>query len=204
MRGEKKPVQREVDWGPVVRLVERVIHLFSNYLSIMWREIRRVPANWQHPIRFLGHSEEEYQPCFQRDLREDIKDYFKELKKWYKDYFDFVENRKIVRFGDKTYSYELWNFSDWIWDEPPNPPDPKYYMPTWERYQLFEDVSEWTPLSPPFEKPEQLVEWLSENLDFWWAKRTKEQAQSMVDRWFVLSWMIVWGKCYDPQEQATL
>ena len=171
----------------------------------MWREVRRVPANWQHPKRISKYRwTEEYQPCRQRSLKEAIKDYYTDLKKWYKDYFDFVENGKTVKYERKTYSFKIGNFLDRIWDEPPSPPDPKYYMPEWERFQLFEDVSEWTPLSPAFETAEELVDWLCNNLDYRWTQRTREQAEWIVKHWSVCSWAFIWWKHYSSNELAGL
>ena len=65
---------------------------------------------------------------------------------------------------------------EWACDEAP--PDPKYYRPwrdeeaTW--FQLWETVSEGTPVSPPFETKEGLIDYLAENGDFWDQKRCHE------------------------------
>lgn len=51
-------------------------------------------------------------------------------------------------------------------------PDPEYYRPRWTadeatHYQLYETVSEGTPLSPPFASKAELVEYLVERGDGW-------------------------------------
>lgn len=129
----------------------------------MGREIRRVPENWEHPKRKNGS----YHPMFEQDFKENKKEYLEELEKWYKDYFD-AENGKVFEsfYDKKKYSKELGNIEQWIGPEPPSPPDPKYYMPSGSWYQLFENVSEGTPLSPPFKTKEGLTDWLSNNVDF--------------------------------------
>jgi hypothetical protein len=50
--------------------------------------------------------------------------------------------------------------------------DFKGVEPTW--YQVYETVSEGTPVTPPFETREELVEYLVENGDFWDQKRRAE------------------------------
>lgn len=52
-----------------------------------------------------------------------------------------------------------------FWQYEGDPPDPKYYRPKWtdeERthYQVYETVSEGTPMSPVFATKEELIEWL--------------------------------------------
>lgn len=72
---------------------------------------------------------------------------------------------------------------------------------TW--FQLYETVSEGTPVSPPFETKEELSQYLHENGDFWTqmdlkkpehlrrrGKPTLEQARSLVETGFALSGMI--------------
>ena len=52
------------------------------------------------------------------------------------------------------------------------PPDREYYRPKWtdeERtaYQMYETVSEGTPVTPVFDTPEGLVDYLVAHGDFW-------------------------------------
>jgi hypothetical protein len=61
----------------------------------------------------------------------------------------------------------------WEWDG--NPPDERYYRPykdeeaTW--YQVYENVSEGTPITPPFETKEELIDYLVEVGDDWSRNR---------------------------------
>jgi len=50
--------------------------------------------------------------------------------------------------------------------------DYKGVEPTW--FQLYENVSEGTPVSPPFETELELATWLSENGDYWCQRRNAE------------------------------
>lgn len=72
------------------------------------------------------------------------------------------------------------------WASENSAPDPAYYRPwsdadaTW--FQLWETVSEGTPVSPPFETQEDLIKYLAENGDFWDQRRCKER-----------DWETLWG-----------
>lgn len=58
------------------------------------------------------------------------------------------------------------------WEYEGAPPDPEYYRPifaegeaTW--YQVYETVSEGTPVTPPFATKQELIDYLVEYGDFW-------------------------------------
>ena len=97
----------------------------------MSREVRRVPASWEHPKNEKGHyiPHHENFPYNQEEIEEGLRD-------------------------------------GWLSNEPPN-----YgcdVMPQWpesERthYQMYESVTEGTPISPVMESPEALARWLAEN-----------------------------------------
>lgn len=57
---------------------------------------------------------------------------------------------------------------------------PDDYMPSGEWYQLYETVSLGTPLSPPFATPEELINWLVNNTDFYGDQWTLEQATKIL------------------------
>jgi len=55
-----------------------------------------------------------------------------------------------------------------FWEYAGGPPDRAYYMPDWAEesqthYQMYEDTSEGTPISPVMATPEELARWLVEN-----------------------------------------
>jgi len=111
----------------------------------MGREIRKVPANWQHPKTAkwnprLQKEEEQYEPLY--DDRESA------LK-------EFAEAIDYHGGGPTSHTYV----------------DFEEQEPTW--WQVYETVSEGTPVTPPFATREELVEYLVENGDFWDQHRAK-------------------------------
>ena len=66
------------------------------------------------------------------------------------------------------------------WEYFGDPPDRKYYVPwkpeeaTW--YQVWETVSEGTPVTPPFATNEELIDYLVANGDFWDQQRRADKA----------------------------
>lgn len=142
----------------------------------MGREIRRVPPNWEHPLaecRHIpqcittapiwpcNHSGRHYRPCFDHDYEE-------ASAKWIAGFIDWHVN------GNASGDYPYWEYS--------NPPDkdtcrPKFTAePTW--LQVYETVSEGTPVTPPFPSAEELARYLSENGDFWYQRDIEENGAS--------------------------
>jgi len=104
----------------------------------MGREVRRVPANWQHPKDEMTGR---YKPLF--------------------DGFRYADAAK--EFMDKVNAEGLQAAIDWCGQAP----DQNDYMPNWtERemthYMMYEDTSEGTPISPAFSTPEELARWLTD------------------------------------------
>ena len=122
----------------------------------MGREIRRVPPNWQHPkhevIRFhLGQLQYVEEDRSMHDRR-----YEDAIEQWIKDRAEWQAKPE----HDCT-------FEDWEGKAP----DPDDYRPwkdeeaTW--YQLWQTVSEGSPVSPPFATLDELAAYLAENGDYW-------------------------------------
>lgn len=117
----------------------------------MGREVRRVPANWEHPKNPYG----EYQPMFDDSFQGAAKKWLEECTLWASgEHQDQADGRCA------DYKY--------YWEWAGNPPDPEYYMPEFapeERthYMMYEDTSEGTPISPAFATPEELARWLADN-----------------------------------------
>lgn len=122
----------------------------------MGREIRRVPPNWEH-LKLHDWSGS-LQPMYDST-------YESARNKWLDGLRDWYAKPEIERDG-----YDWW--------EEEAPPDRDYYRPwkdeeaTW--YQLWETVSEGTPVSPPFETKEELAVYLAENGDWWDQERYAE------------------------------
>lgn len=145
----------------------------------MGREIRRVPPNWQHPKTKrpnyqIGRMEECYQPLHDDDVETAFKTWLEGWAKWPQD-----------EECDPANPYR--SFCEWNGE----PPDPEYYRPAWKDeeatwYQVYETVSEGTPVTPPFATKEELVDYLVASGDFWDQKRgdggwKRENAEKFVE-----------------------
>ena len=105
----------------------------------MGREVRRVPANWQHPKD--ERYPDRYKPLYPGE------DYERDKKNW---------EEAVAERGQQ-------GAIEWCG----NPPNLDDYMPNWpeaERTHLmmYEDTSEGTPISPAFATPEELARWLAD------------------------------------------
>lgn len=131
----------------------------------MGREIRRVPADWQHP-RYFGAYQDgrpRYVPLHD-GLTKDIADWDEGSAKWSeglrKDYSaEFDGSGWKPRESDDGES-----FVEWTGERP----KAEEYMPDWPAEQrthlmMYETCSEGTPISPAFETPEELAHWLADN-----------------------------------------
>lgn len=72
---------------------------------------------------------------------------------------------------DKDGEYD---YKDWAGEAP----ESKYYRPAWRKeemtwWQVYETVSEGTPVTPPFATRQELIDYLVENGDFWDQDRRK-------------------------------
>ncbi len=150
-------------------------------------------------------GKEEFRPMYQQDFKEVYSDFEKDQKEWYQEYEAF-ENGKVFELTSKERIYSKANgniYEDWA-GKPPSSPSPYGYMPKGEWYQLFETVSEGTPLSPPFKTKEELVEWLVNNKDFWDRQWTRPQAEGMVKSGWAPSGIMANGKFYRSEQAVEL
>lgn len=117
----------------------------------MGREIRMVPPNWEHPRNEQG----DYKSLYDKDYDTAAKEWMEEFEVWK------GESEK-----ERDYKY-YWEYN--------SPPDedlcrPKFTEePTW--YQVYETVSEGSPVSPPFATKKELIEYLVQYGDFWTQKQ---------------------------------
>ena len=102
----------------------------------MGREIRRVPPGWEHPKR---HNQWGYDfaPLYDKS---------------------YEEAQAAWEEARRTFNRTDYTFEEWEGDAP----DPSYYRPAWDEdtrtaFQIYETVSEGTPVSPVFESEEDLV-----------------------------------------------
>ena len=122
----------------------------------MGRELRKVPANWEHPKKDDGG----YQPMFNKYYGDVLVEWFKEHEQWENGtHPDLINDPKLK---EECPFYAMWGG---------NPPDVEYYQT--KKYlpeelthiQLYENTSEGTPGSPVFKanELEKLCEYAAEN-----------------------------------------
>lgn len=142
----------------------------------MGREIRRVPKNWKHPEietpdYRAGTMTKRFQGMHDRPYREAITEWFSGWQKWERKEFDGFFADEDGRMLD------YWQYNG-------NPPQHEYYRPDWRQeemvwWQVYETVSEGTPVTPAFATREELVDYLVAHGDFWDQKRRKEGCKDM-------------------------
>lgn len=118
----------------------------------MGREIRKVPRGWEHPKNWRG----EYQPMHDRSYSKKAEEWLKNCLAWSKGEHEDQKEDDI----SKKYKY--------YWEWTSNPPDKNYYRPDWKEeemtcFQVYENVSEGTPISPVFETKSEMRSWLINN-----------------------------------------
>lgn len=145
----------------------------------MGREVRMVPADWQHPKDSKGNYIPMFDTSYEDAVRdwetEDLPEWIEGAKLWATGFVKSVgevipiskaiEDAKARRSyapppDDPTY--------EWWAGDVPRKPVPEDYMPDWpeaERthWMMYEDTSEGTPISPAFATPEELARWLADN-----------------------------------------
>ena len=114
----------------------------------MGREIRRVSSNWEHPKDYRGH----HIPMHDTDYEAKAHEWLQGLLAW--------ENGTDNDRDEASCRYY------WDWSGPP--PNEESYRPKWSEqerthFQIYETVSEGTPVSPIFADKQSLVLWLIKN-----------------------------------------
>lgn len=173
----------------------------------MGREIRMVPPNWEHPMQECTHSPWQggckqalrnngkcYQPMRSTTFNEAANEWKEELAKW--------ERGERPSYMDKEdHHLEYWEYCG-------APPERAYYAPEWPEgsatwFQVYETVSEGTPITPPMPSKAALVDWLCANKDFWdHGPLTRKQAEAFVEDEYAPSLMISGGKITQGMEIA--
>lgn len=157
----------------------------------MGREVRKVPPHWDHPRNEHGH----YQSMFDQTFASAVAEWQESKRKW-----DAGEDPDRVTYPGHA-SYE-----DWAGEAPD---DPAYYRPwadheaTW--FQLWETVSEGSPVTPPFATQEELVQYLAKHGDEWDERGGNRgwglaRARAFVEAGWAPSMMIVDGKIYESKD----
>ena len=140
----------------------------------MGRELRKVPADWEHPRRENGT----YQPMYETYYGDAFNDWMKEHIQWQEGTHPELIRNPCLK---KKYPFYTMYYG--------NPPRVEYYQTIkytddeLTHIQLYETTSEGTPISPVFHKSnlDELCEWAENNAttfaDF---KATKEQWKKML------------------------
>jgi len=137
----------------------------------MGREIRHVPANWEHPKDQKG-----YIPLYDDDFETVARKWLDECIAW-----DNGTHPGLLKYPEHKEKYPFY------WMYYGNPPDKESYRPkfteepTW--YQMYETVTEGTPVTPAFATKEELVEYLVKYGDSWdqldhrggWSRQNAER-----------------------------
>ena len=164
----------------------------------MGREIRHVPVNWEHPKDSRGV----YKPL--------MDNYIDSLGYWKERVEEFISKMTEIITTGKTIVYKR-EFTDvkklydyYTEDRELNPPNIELYIPEGPWFQLYENVSDGTPLSPPFSTKEGLIEWLTNNPDYWGNQWTKAQAEGILKCEYAPSLAMIGNKLYNSAQAAEL
>ena len=149
----------------------------------MGREIRRVPPNWMHPKYTQENAPGpsrigEYRDCYDETFDD-------ALAKW-------IEGYQMWKAGthrdqlSPTCPTDGLEFYEWEG----GPPNPLHYRaafteePTW--FQVYQTVSEGTPVSPPFATLLEVVEYLVQHGEYGGSPVSRAYAEQFVkDGWAV-------------------
>ncbi len=159
----------------------------------MGREVRRVPPNWDHPKTEDSYRRMRPQPMYDRTFEQ-------ASEEWLAD-FDRIRSGGADKFEAECYPRGV---VEWAVEN--IAPDPQYCVPwkddeaTW--FQVWETVSEGTPVSPPFETEAELIDYLAKNGDAWDQDRGnpawgQERAERFVKAQWAPSFVIADGKIMD-------
>lgn len=157
----------------------------------MGREVRMVPPNWVHPTDDRG----QLQAMHDNNFADEFADFLEKFDRIRSGDLDEIERKCYAKPG-------MIPLAEWLRDEG-TPPDPAYYRPwrdedaTW--VQVWETVSEGSPVTPPFATKAELIDYLVAGGDDWDRKRghggySREQATAFVEAGYVPSMVIVNGR----------
>jgi hypothetical protein len=148
----------------------------------MSREVRMIPAGWEHP-RFTVENAPfpaaigKYIPLESGDVAAEIAEWDMKAAKWAEGLrFDFG-NEKFIPIEEENRHL---TYAEWAEDRP----DPARYMPQWKPeecnlFALYETTSEGTPKTPGFPTLESLADYLVANNITYFADYTCSWAEWM-------------------------
>lgn len=146
----------------------------------MGRELRRVPPTWEHPKDREGHYQRLYDEAFDDAMRQ-----------WWQEALDWTTGeglrdycRNYPEAAARARREPLWAFTQWHGA----PPDPDYYRERFAEgrataWQVYETVSEGTPVSPVLPDIGALIVWLTSDHPEWgWRALTPQGAARFVEQ----------------------
>jgi hypothetical protein len=147
---------------------------------VMGIELRKVSPDWKHPTDEHGKDMELWGYSYSSDLEE----WDMESKKWCQGWRpDTVRELEELRAKDREgpYDYErndIYGYALWGGGRP----SPTDYMPEWSpeeatHYQLYENVSHGTPISPVMPSLEEMARWLADVGSYWFEGYTQPYEQ---------------------------
>lgn len=150
----------------------------------MGREIRMVPPNWEHPKDESGRCH----PMFDEEFLTAAREWLDACISW-----GNGTHPRLIKEPELREKYPFY----WQYDS--NPPNEEYYLPhsseakTW--FQVYETVSEGTPVTPPFATKEELIDYLVKIGDDWDSQRgsggwSRKNAESFVNKGWAPSGMV--------------
>lgn len=133
----------------------------------MGREVRRVPASWEHPKR-EHRDRTDYLPMHNENFHAAAQEWIASCQLW-----AAGKHPDQLKYKDRGTPKYFWQWTT-------NPPAEEFYLPydptdraLCSHYQVYETVSEGTPVTPAFATPEELVDYLCTEGDFWEQQRAR-------------------------------
>jgi hypothetical protein len=133
----------------------------------MGREVRMVPADWQHPkawnaIRSEEHHIPLYEGGFGGGYEAQAAEWDEGWRKWQRGLCRQYDDGEP--WGPIDLEYRSMRYTDYAGQRP----SPDDFMPDWPadqrtHFMMYEDTSEGTPISPAFATAEELAQWLADN-----------------------------------------
>jgi hypothetical protein len=163
----------------------------------MGREIRRVPPDWKHPLladqtRYLSLNGwdwtgqgRHFQPMYDEDYESAIQQWWDERQQWKAGTHQYQSEGTYEAFAGRS-------------------PDPDYYRPAWAdeectHFQVYETVSEGTPVSPVFASREEIATWLVNEKGY-----SREAAEGFAETGWAPSGASFQGRFYRDIEAAAI
>lgn len=133
----------------------------------MGHSVRKVPANWEHPKDENGC----YIPLFD-GFNAELEGWREGLRRWND---GLVEDfGGLTRMPSDNASDRAWkpkpadvtgSYSEWVGKDEPNPQSYTLDWPVVERthFQVYQNITEGSPVSPVFESLNEIAQWLVDN-----------------------------------------